>query len=186
VTRAKTEPGVQKVVRPRPPRLAEPAVPRADTIDRLKSEVGMYSQTVARHDEAIDKWLRPIATKLPAQLQTLELSIAQLDVTVKGAAAAMVAFADETRRTINEHDERIEAVTERVQDHETKWLLLDAEKLPPRVKALEQQFETEETTKRIDTALVAQQRRYLALAIKYGPSAIAALEAILIAILALK
>lgn len=186
MTRAKTEPGVQKVVRPRPPRLAEPAMPRTDTIERLKSEVGAYSKTVERHDEAIDKWLRPIATDLPGQMETLRLSIAQLDVTVKGAAAAMAVFADETRRSIREHDEKIESVTERVQDHETKWLLLDAEKLPPRVKALEQQFETEETTKRIDTALVAQQRKYLALAIKYGPSVLAAVEAILIAILALK
>lgn len=176
------------MLRPRPPRLPreQPTAPRTDTIDRLKTEVGAYSKTVERHDEAIEKWLRPIATELPGQLQTLELSISQLDTTVKAATEAMRVFAEETRRTIREHDERLNAVEERGQEHQVRWQMLDIENLPPRVKALEQRQATEDTTQRINTALVAQQRKWISFALRHGWKAICALQAAALAYLGLK
>lgn len=184
--------GKPRVVQaPRPPklggrRLADAlAESRADTLDRLKADVGMYSQTVARHDEAIEKWLRPIATELPGQMETLKLAIARLDATVANAAGAASAFAEETRRTIREHDVRITAVEERGADHHTKWMLLDAERLPPRVAALEQQVETAEIDDMIDTALVAQQRKWLSFALRHSWKVICAVQAAALAYLGL-
>jgi len=175
--RPPTERGVPVVGRARPARRIEPTLPpisRNRTIDELKSDVGAYTKTVERHDEAIDKWLRPIATELPAQLETLRASIGQLSTTVTAATAAMTVFVEETRRDLSEHAQRIDAVEERSEGHEAKWLLLDAEELPPRVAALEQKRGTDEQKQAVETALVAHQNKIRRFVIKHAGKGVTA------------
>ena len=153
-------------MRPRPPRDADGsplAAPRTATHEELQR----LSRMIERHDEAFE-WIAPLWREIPAAISEIKADVGALTVSTQTAADAIRSIADDVRDKLRQHGDSIEALTERTQDHQAKWLLLDAEKLPPRVKALEEQRDQEDTTARISTALVAQQRGYIAFAMRHA------------------
>lgn len=111
-----------------------PVVGRVETLERLKLEVGVYSKTVERHDEAIEKWLRPLATELPAQLAHLGIVIAGLAATAQAAASSM----DQLRGALGDQAVRLDLVEERSARHEVRLAAIDEQELDARLRTVEQ------------------------------------------------
>lgn len=103
----------------------------------LEAKIEAYTQGMARHDEAINKFIVPFVTDAMAVLSELKTSRAEASAEMRHMTTAIQEMGIRLKQEVESHDERLTVVEDQVSGHTVQIQLLQDARPAPRLTALE-------------------------------------------------